>query len=146
MQSQRPALVDARHVGAERLGQRQQDNDIHDELDHAVAGHEKSSGLSNASTRYTRRPNETTPPTMYKSGIRRLLQTLAELDEAPGEAEEQHAQSQIQEIHRGLLPSVLVATHEPTASRRQEVVKIGVSRVKRMPKSERSRVLSSFHR
>src|SRR5207245_9780634 len=37
---------------------------------------------------------------MYKTGIRRLQQTLAELDEGPREAEEQHAQSQIQEIHR----------------------------------------------
>src|SRR2546427_5801417 len=69
---------------------------------------------------------------MYKTGIRRLLQTLAELDEGPREAEEQHAQSQIQEIHRGLLPSVSVATHEPTASPRQEVVKIGVPHVKRV--------------
>src|SRR3989442_59177 len=83
---------------------------------------------------------------LVKTGIRRLLQTLAELDEGPREAEEQHAQSQIQEIHRGLLPSVPVATHDPTASQRQEVVKIGVPHVKRVPKSERSRVLSSFHR
>src|SRR2546428_10935182 len=37
---------------------------------------------------------------MYKTGIKRLLQTLAELDEGPRESEEQHAQSQIQEIHR----------------------------------------------
>src|SRR2546427_8136739 len=37
---------------------------------------------------------------MYKTGIRRLLQTLAELDEGPRESEEQHAQSEVQEIHR----------------------------------------------
>jgi hypothetical protein len=56
-------LIDARHVGPERLGQEQEDDQVQQELQHAVRRHWKSSGLSNASVRYTSNPSDTTPPT-----------------------------------------------------------------------------------
>ena len=47
----RPPLVDARHVGAERLGQEHQHDDVEDELEQAVRSHWKISGFSSAITR-----------------------------------------------------------------------------------------------
>jgi hypothetical protein len=57
------ALVDTRHVEAERLGQRQKDDEIEDELEDPIGGHEKISGRSSATTRYTRSPSDTMKPT-----------------------------------------------------------------------------------
>ena len=64
IQTARPALVDAGHVCAEGLGEGEEDDQVEDELKNSVRRHEKSSGFSKASTRYTRRPNDTTPPMM----------------------------------------------------------------------------------
>jgi hypothetical protein len=47
----RPALIHASHVCAERLGQREQDDEIKRDLQDSVASHAKSSGLRRASTR-----------------------------------------------------------------------------------------------
>ena len=51
VESDRPPLVDAGHVGPERLGQRQQDHHVQGELEESIRGYEKSSGLRSASTR-----------------------------------------------------------------------------------------------
>ena len=44
-------LVDPRHVEPERLGQRQEDDEVEGELQDAVAGHENTSGFRSATTR-----------------------------------------------------------------------------------------------
>ena len=51
VQERRLALVDPRHVGAERLGEREQDDDVEGELQIAVGGHSNHSGFSIATTR-----------------------------------------------------------------------------------------------
>jgi hypothetical protein len=47
------ALIDPRHETAERLGEGEQDAHIKSALDDEIGGHEKSSGLNSAHTRYT---------------------------------------------------------------------------------------------
>ena len=69
VQADRAPLVDARHVDAERLGQGDEDDQVKEELHDPAAGHENTSGLSSATTRYTSRPTATTPPITYKMGM-----------------------------------------------------------------------------
>ena len=51
VEDRRLAFVYARHVRAERLRQRDQDDDVEDELQISVRGHSNHSGLSIAATR-----------------------------------------------------------------------------------------------
>ena len=51
IQAHGPTLVHARHVGAEGLGQGEEDDQVERQLQDAVAGHEKTSGLRSATTR-----------------------------------------------------------------------------------------------
>ncbi len=51
IEKHRLALVHPRHVGAQRLGEQQQDDDVEPHLEPAIGGHENSSGLSSATKR-----------------------------------------------------------------------------------------------
>ena len=56
------ALEDPRHVGAERLGQRDQHAKVQRQLNPIIGRHANHSGFSRATTRYTSNPNATIPP------------------------------------------------------------------------------------
>jgi hypothetical protein len=56
------ALINGCHVGAERLDQQQQDDQIQPQLRNSIGSHQNFSGLSMAYTRYTARMMETINP------------------------------------------------------------------------------------
>ena len=64
LEPERPARVDGGHEGAQRLDEREQHDQVQRDLEDPAGRHEKSSGFSSASTRYTSSPTDTTPPTI----------------------------------------------------------------------------------